>query len=76
MNRKVFIDVQVKLVISIDEGEEVGDFIDNMEYQFVDTTGAAEVLDSEITGYEIVDSKQKVKYSVVKIETLKTPKGE
>lgn len=55
--RKVFLEVKVKLVIDIDEGVEVSEILDEMEFDFTDTTGRADVNDSEILDYEVMDSK-------------------
>jgi hypothetical protein len=57
MSRIVHVDVQVHLVLSIDEGIEVGEVIDEMEYHFRDTTTQANIVDTEILDYEVVDSK-------------------
>ena len=55
--RKVYIEVKVKLVVNMDEGVEVGDVVDELQYDFSDTTGKADVLDTEIMDYEVTDSK-------------------
>ena len=56
-NRKVYLEMKVRLVVRVDEGTEVSNVVDEMEYDFQDTTGAATVEDTEILGYEITDSK-------------------
>jgi len=56
-DRKVYVDVKVRLIIRVDEGVPVGAVIDEMDYDFTDTTGDATIEDIEITNYEIVDSK-------------------
>jgi hypothetical protein len=43
--------------VSVDEGIEISDVIDELDYQVSDTTESADILDAEITDYEIVDSK-------------------
>ena len=55
--RKVFVEVKVKLVLNMDEGVEVGDVISEMDYSFADTTGNADIEDTEISDYEVTDSK-------------------
>ena len=55
--RKVYVDVSVRLVLNMDDDVEVGDVINLMEYDFSDTTTQADIIDSEITGFEVVDSK-------------------
>ena len=55
--RKVFVEVKVKLAVNVNEGCEVSKVIDEMEYDFSDTTGLADVVDTEILDYEVTDSK-------------------
>ena len=57
MSRIVHVDVKVHLILSMDEGVEVGDFIDEMNYSITDTTGSATIVDTEIVDYEVTDSK-------------------
>ena len=57
MSRKVYVKVEVKLIVEVDEGTEVAEVIDEMDYNFNDTTGKATVLDTEIEDYDITDSK-------------------
>lgn len=55
--RKVFVEVKVKLVINIDEGVELSEIIDEMDYDFTDTTTKADIEDTEILSHEVIDSK-------------------
>ena len=55
--RKVTVELTVKLVINIDEGTELSDVIDELEYDFTSTVDSANVIDSEIEGFDIRDSK-------------------
>jgi len=55
--RKVYVEATVKIVINVDEGVEVGDVVQVLDYNFSDTTGNADVMDAEILDYEITDSK-------------------
>jgi hypothetical protein len=55
--RKVYVDLTVRLILNVDEGMEVGNVVDELDYSFDDTTGSATVEDTEITGHEVVDSK-------------------
>lgn len=57
MSRKVYVDVTVRLIINMDDGVETEDVINELDYDFSDTTDKASVEDSEITDYEIIDSK-------------------
>ena len=55
--RKVTIRLETHLVMLVDEGVEISDVVNELDYEVKDTTTAADILDTEITGYEIVDSK-------------------
>jgi len=54
--RKVTIKLEMRIVMSVDEGVEVSEVVNELDYQVNDTTTAADILDTEITGYEVVDS--------------------
>ena len=54
--RKVTIKLEMRVVMSVDEGIEISKVVNELDYQVNDTTTAADILDTEITGYEIVDS--------------------
>lgn len=56
-DRKVCMTVTTKMIIRVDEGQEIGDVIDEMDYSFTDTTGNAQIEDTEIIEYSILDSK-------------------
>lgn len=56
--RKVIVEVKVRLVINMDEGLEVSDVINEMEYDFTaQNDGAADIEDTEILDHELIDSK-------------------
>ena len=58
MSRKVYVNLNVRLVIDMDEGVELSSVIDDLNYDF--DTGIrpdAGIVDIEILGYEVVDSK-------------------
>jgi hypothetical protein len=55
--RTVYIEVKVKIIANMDEGLEVGDFVQELDYIFKDNTGRADVMDTEILDYEVTDSK-------------------
>ena len=56
-DRKVYIILQVKLVMRVDEGTEIEDVVNELDYTFNDTTGNATVEDSTVADYAITDSK-------------------
>jgi len=55
--RKVFVEVKVKLVINQNEDVETSEILDELEYEFTDTTGKVDIFDATIEDYEVVDSK-------------------
>ena len=55
--RKVTVKLEMHVVMAVDEGVEISDVVNELDYTVNDTTTAADILDSEITGYEVVDSK-------------------
>ena len=55
--RKVTVNLEMHLVMLVDEGIEISDVVNELNYEVQDTTTAADILDTEITGYEVVDSK-------------------
>ena len=55
--RKVFLEVKVKLVIDVDEDIMLDTVMDEMDYNFTDTTTKADIVDTEILDYEVTDSK-------------------
>lgn len=55
--RKVTVKLEVRIVMLVDEGVEISEVVDELDYQVNDTTTAANILDTEITDYEVVDSK-------------------
>ena len=54
--RKVTIKLEMRVVMSVDEGIEISEVVNELDYQVNDTTTAADILDTEITSYEVVDS--------------------
>ncbi len=55
--RKVTIELEMRVVMSVDEGVEISDVVNELDYQVNDTTSTADILDTEITDYEVIDSK-------------------
>lgn len=55
--RKVTIELEMRVVMSVDEGVEISDVVNELDYQINDTTSTADILDTEITDYEVIDSK-------------------
>ena len=57
MSRKVYVEVKTRLIIDQDDGVETSEIIENMEYEFVSTDNRADIVDTEITEWEVTDSK-------------------
>ena len=57
MARKVFLEVKIKVVLNMDEGVEVSKVMEEMDYCFISTLDEADVENTEILDWEIIDSK-------------------
>jgi len=55
--RKVTVKLEMRIVMPVDEGVEISEVVNELDYEVNDTTSAADILDTEITDYEVVDSK-------------------
>ena len=55
--RKVYVEVKVRLIIQAEEGVDINDVIQEMDYDFESTTPGAGILEAEILEHEITDSK-------------------
>ena len=55
--RKVTVQLEMRIVMLVDESVEISEVVNELDYKVSDTTTAADILDTEITGYEVVDSK-------------------
>ena len=55
--RKVTVKLEMKIVMSVDEGMKISEVIQELDYQVTDTTTTADILDTEILDYEVIDSK-------------------
>ena len=55
--KKITVEVTVKMLIHTDEDASLETVMDELDYEFSDTTGMATVQDTEITGYKVGDSR-------------------
>ena len=55
--RKVKILLTVSVDMVVDEGTEVQEIVSELDYDFVDTTGKADINDTEIVNHEVIDSR-------------------
>jgi hypothetical protein len=56
-DRKVYVNVTTRLIIRADEGVDVNAVLEDMDYSFTSQTDEAEIEGTEVTGWDIVDSK-------------------
>lgn len=57
MERKVYVNVTVKLILNIEEGEKISDVMGEMEHNFEIQNENVDIVDSEITLWTVTDSK-------------------
>ncbi len=55
--RKVYVNVNVRLIVQLEDGIEINDVIQELDYDFKSNTDNAEIIDTEIVDHEITDSK-------------------
>ena len=55
--RKVTLNIELRMVMLVNEGVEISQVVNELDYEVNDTTTAADILDTEITNYELIDSK-------------------
>lgn len=57
MSRVVTLTLNVQLIVVMDEGIELQEVVNELDFTFIDGTGSAEILDAVIIDYDIIDSK-------------------
>lgn len=55
--KKITVSATVKIDLHVDETADVEAVLNEMEYNFQDTTGTATVADSEIQDFKITDAR-------------------
>lgn len=55
--RKVYVEVKVRLILRLNEDVDTQGVLDDMDYNFTSTSEGADIEDSEVTEYNIQDSK-------------------
>lgn len=55
--RKVKVRLSILVDMVVDEGVEIFHVVNEMDYNLQDTTESADILDTELLEYEIIDSK-------------------
>jgi len=56
-DRKVYVNVTTRLIIRADEGVDINDVLSDMDYDFTSQTDGADIEDTEVTNWEVTDSK-------------------
>lgn len=54
--RKVSVQLTVSMLIHMD-GEDVQEVLENMDYNFISQADTADIIDTEITDWKVVDSR-------------------
>jgi len=57
MSCKSYVKVTINLIINKDENISTNEIMSELEYVIADTTGKADVVETEIVDYEIIDEK-------------------
>jgi hypothetical protein len=57
MARKVYVNLKVRLVVVANDDANVNQVLQDMEYDFRDQSGEADIVDTEIVDWEIADAK-------------------
>lgn len=55
--RKVYIEMKVKIVVNANEDVDIGQVVQECDYNFLSQTIGADIVDTEILDWEITDSK-------------------
>ncbi len=55
--KKVIVELKMRITMLVNEDTEISNVVDELDHHVIDTTGAADILDTEITGYEVVNIK-------------------
>ena len=56
MARKVYVRLEVRIIIDMDEGIEVSEVINELDYNFKSETDGAEITDTQISDHTVIDS--------------------
>ena len=57
MDRKVYVNLTTRLIFRVDEGQSIYEVLENMDYSFKSDSDNADILETEILDWEVVDSK-------------------
>lgn len=55
--RKVYLNVHFMIIIQAEEDVEISEVMNELDYNFLSTTDNADIVDTEMLDYDIIDSK-------------------
>ena len=55
--KKITVNLQVKLLLYTNEDVDLKDVVNELDYNFSDTTGTANIVDTEIEEFKVIDSR-------------------
>lgn len=55
--RKIYVEVKTRLIINANEKQNVDEVLENMDYDFISQSDGADIIDTEILDWNILDSK-------------------
>ena len=55
--RKVTVKLEFQVVLSVNEGIEIAEVINELDYELTDTTTAADIIDVQMLDFAVLDSK-------------------
>ena len=55
--RKVTVKLEFQVILSVNEGIEIAEVINELDYELTDTTTAADIIDAQMINFEVLDSK-------------------
>ena len=56
-DRRVYVEATVRIIIDMNEGIDVKEVLDEMDYNFISKHDGADIVDTELINYEVEDSK-------------------
>ena len=55
--RKVTVKLEFQVILSVNEGIEIAEVINELDYELTDTTTAADIIDAQMINNEVLYSK-------------------
>ena len=55
--RKITVKLEIEVKMVVNEGIDISEIINELDYEINDTTTDADIVDTEIIDYKIIDSK-------------------